>query len=97
MILPPHQRGNLTNTQWQRLKPLLPAQKPTVGRPNNDHRQTLNGMCYGFSGRAHRGEICQSAMELGKRYRVGSTAGDVGAFGTGFSSPCSNKPMSKAS
>ena len=46
MILPPHQRGNLTNTQWQRLKPLLPPQKPTVGRPNNDHRQTINGMLW---------------------------------------------------
>jgi hypothetical protein len=33
MILPPDQRGNLTNAQWQRLKPLLPAQKPSVGRP----------------------------------------------------------------
>ena len=46
MILPPHQRGNLTNTQWQRLKPLLPPQKPTVGRPNNDHRQTINGILW---------------------------------------------------
>ena len=46
MILPPHQRGNLTNTQWQRLKPLLPPPQPTVGRPNNDHRQTINGILW---------------------------------------------------
>lgn len=46
MILPPYQRGNLTNAQWQRLKPLLPAQKPNVGRPNNDHRTTINGILW---------------------------------------------------
>ena len=46
MILPPDQRGNLTNEQWQRLKPLLPAQKPSVGRPNNDHRTTINGILW---------------------------------------------------
>lgn len=33
MILPPHQRGNLTNAQWQHLQPLLPPEKPSVGRP----------------------------------------------------------------
>lgn len=46
MILPPHQRGNLTNAQWQRLKPLLLSQKPSVGRPNNDHRTTINGILW---------------------------------------------------
>lgn len=46
MILPPHRRGDLTNTQWQKLKPLLPPQKPTVGRPSNDHRRTINGILW---------------------------------------------------
>ena len=46
MILPAHQRGNLTNAQWQHLNPLLPAQKPHVGRPHNDHRTTINGILW---------------------------------------------------
>ena len=46
MILPPHQRGNLTNAQWQHLQPLLPPEKPSVGRPNNDHRKTINGILW---------------------------------------------------
>ena len=32
-------RGDLSNEQWERLKPLLPTQKPHTGKPNNDHRQ----------------------------------------------------------
>lgn len=39
-------RGDLTNQQWQRLEPLLPAQKPQVGRPANDHRTTINGILW---------------------------------------------------
>jgi transposase len=39
-------RGDLTNTQWQRLEPLLPPQKPTVGRPAHDHRAIINGMLW---------------------------------------------------
>jgi transposase len=46
MILPPQHRGDLTNQQWQRLQPLLPVQKPTVGRPSNDHRMILNGILW---------------------------------------------------
>jgi transposase len=40
------QRGDLTNAQWERLKLLLPAQKPKVGRPNHDHRTTINGILW---------------------------------------------------
>lgn len=46
MILPPPSRGDLTNQQWQRLKPLLPAQKPEGGRPSNDHRTIINGILW---------------------------------------------------
>jgi transposase len=37
-------RGDLTNAEWERLAPLLPPQKPAVGRPAHDHRRILNGM-----------------------------------------------------
>lgn len=39
-------RGDLSSQQWQRLEPLLPAQKPQVGRPANDHRTTINGILW---------------------------------------------------
>ena len=39
-------RGDLTHTQWERLQPLLPPQKPKTGRPAVDHRRILNGMLW---------------------------------------------------
>jgi transposase len=39
-------RGDLTNTQWEQLRPLLPPQKPKTGRPAVDHRRILNGMLW---------------------------------------------------
>jgi transposase len=37
-------RGDLTNTHWERLQPLLPPQQPKTGRPAVDHRRILNGI-----------------------------------------------------
>lgn len=39
-------RRDLTNEQWERLKPLLPPQKPKVGRPAEDHRRIINGILW---------------------------------------------------
>src|SRR3712207_9023815 len=39
-------RGELTDEQWARLEPLLPARKPRTGRPNEDHRRILNGILW---------------------------------------------------
>jgi transposase len=36
----------LTNLQWERLKPLLPPQKPRTGRPAVDHRRVLHGILW---------------------------------------------------
>jgi transposase len=36
----------LTDTQWERLRPLLPPQKPRTGRPANDHRTVLEGILW---------------------------------------------------
>ncbi len=46
MILPPHNRGGLTAAQWKRIVPLLPPQKPAVGRPNKDHQKIINGILW---------------------------------------------------
>jgi transposase len=39
-------RGELTDEQWERLKPRLPDQKPRTGRPNLDHRTIVNGILW---------------------------------------------------
>ena len=39
-------RGELTNEQWERLKPWLPPQKPYTGRPARDHRCIINGILW---------------------------------------------------
>jgi transposase len=39
-------RYELTDAQWARLEPLLPPEKPWTGRPNDDHRQILNGILW---------------------------------------------------
>lgn len=36
----------LTDAQWERLRPLLPAQKPPTGRPATDHRLVVEGMLW---------------------------------------------------
>lgn len=39
-------RGDLSNEQWERLRLLLPPQKPKTGRPAHDHRVILNGILW---------------------------------------------------
>ena len=39
-------RGDLTDEHWARLAPLLPPQRPPVGRPAEDHRRILNGILW---------------------------------------------------
>ncbi|MER6441880.1 transposase, partial [Streptomyces sp. NPDC001185] len=36
-------RGDLTDAQWERLEPLLPA-IPKMGRPSRDRRQVFDGI-----------------------------------------------------
>jgi transposase len=39
-------RGELTDRQWEGLKPHLPPEKPATGRPNVDHRRIINGILW---------------------------------------------------
>ena len=39
-------RGELSDAQWERLRPLLPPQKPTTGRPSKDHRLVVNAILW---------------------------------------------------
>ena len=37
---------DMTDEQWERLRPLLPPQRPATGRPAHDHRRILNGIVF---------------------------------------------------
>jgi len=39
-------RHELSDEQWQQLKPLLPPEKPETGRTNLDHRTVINGILW---------------------------------------------------
>ena len=44
-VLPPAGKGEtLSDADWERIRPLLPPQKPSTGRPRHDHRVVLNGI-----------------------------------------------------
>ncbi len=38
--------SKLSDAQWEKLRPLLPPQKPRTGRPANDHRTVLEGILW---------------------------------------------------
>jgi transposase len=39
-------RHELTDAQWHTLAPLLPPEKPRIGRPNHPHRRIINGILW---------------------------------------------------
>ncbi len=39
-------RHELTDHQWRRLEPLLPPEKPPIGKPNLPHRTVINGILW---------------------------------------------------
>jgi transposase len=39
-------KSDLTDAQWEKLRPLLPPQKPRTGRPAKDHHTVLNGILW---------------------------------------------------
>jgi transposase len=39
-------RHELTDAQWERLRPLLPPQRPATGRPAKDHRGVVNAVLW---------------------------------------------------
>ncbi len=44
--LPAMARTELTDAQWERLRPLLPPQKRRTGRPSKNHRTVINGILW---------------------------------------------------
>ncbi len=39
-------KSKLSDAQWEKLRPLLPPQKPRTGRPAHDHRTVLDGILW---------------------------------------------------
>jgi transposase len=66
----------LTDAEWRLVQPLLPAQKPTTGRPRHDHRTVLTGILWvvrsGASWRAMPTEYGKWETAY-KRYRLWCT------------------------
>lgn len=40
------ERSELTDRQWDTLRPHLPPQKPAIGKPNRDHRTVVEGIVW---------------------------------------------------
>ena len=40
------EEAELTDDQWERVKPILPPQRGRIGRPPNDHRTVLGGILW---------------------------------------------------
>jgi hypothetical protein len=38
--------GELTDAEWERIRPVLPPQRSPVGRPSRDHRTVLSGILW---------------------------------------------------
>ena len=68
----------LTDAEWARLGPLLPPQRPRVGRPRHDHRTVLGGILWVVRNRASWRDM---PLRFGKwerayrRYRLWSDTG----------------------
>ncbi len=38
--------GDLSDTEWARIAPLLPPQRPRIGRPAHNHRTVVSGILW---------------------------------------------------
>ncbi len=38
--------NDLSDKEWERIRPLLPPQRPRVGRPAHDHRTIISGILW---------------------------------------------------
>ena len=54
----------LTDVEWERVRPLLPPQRPPTGRPRHDHRTILSGILWVVRTHASWRDM---PLEFGKR------------------------------
>ena len=85
-------RGDLTDQQWRRIEPLLPAQKPRIGRPSKDHRSIINGILWVLRTGAPWRDLLE-VYGLGLPSPAVSTVGVRRVCGNGSCQTFSRKPM----
>jgi hypothetical protein len=44
VLFPGLGKRGISDAEWERIRPLLPAQQPLTGRPRHDHRRILSGI-----------------------------------------------------
>ena len=70
--------AELTATEWELVRPLLPPQRPPTGRPRHDHRTILSGILWVLRTRSSWRDL---PLEFGKwetsykRYRLWCNTG----------------------
>ena len=75
---PPRGPAELTDPEWELVRPLLPPQRPPTGRPRHDHRTILSGIVWVMRTRSSWRDL---PLEFGKwetaykRYRLWQDAG----------------------
>jgi Putative transposase of IS4/5 family (DUF4096) len=70
--------GELTATEWELVRPLLPPQRPAVGRPRHDHRTVLGGIVWVIRQQASWRAVppaCGKWTTAYKRYRLWQATG----------------------
>jgi transposase len=69
---------DLTDAEWEVLRPLLPPQRPRTGRPRHDHRTVLGGILWVVRNRASWRDLPQRFGKWERayhRYRLWSDTG----------------------
>jgi len=70
--------GEMSDAEWERVRPLMPPQKPATGRPRHDHRMILTGILSVTRTDASWREIpeeCGKWETAHKRYRLWRDSG----------------------
>jgi transposase len=86
-----NRRFELTDQEWARLAPLLPAMTPRRGGRWRDHRQVLNGILF-RTAPGCPGGICPTGMGPGRRSTSGSRAGRPTGPGHASRPACRPRP-----
>jgi hypothetical protein len=70
--------AELTDTEWDLVRPLLPPQRPPAGRPRHDHRTLLSGILWVVRTRSSWRDLPQEFGKwetVYKRYRLWQDTG----------------------
>src|SRR5215472_3541087 len=78
---------DLTDAEWDRLEPLVPAAKPGGRPPKHTRREIVNGICCAIRSGAH-GNCCPTICPLGVRPIITFGPGAGRGSGSESMTPC---------